>query len=206
MIVGTTLERKSFELCQDAHAGQPYGDEEYFHHPLAVANLARQKGYGSFVIATCLLHDTLEDTSLTAQALFEHGIPLPVIWAVWCMTYTGDDESEKISKALSTPISHVGKLCDATKNKDKCIETRHSHEKYDGYLRLLDIDLPSPYEVDSYCFDFLRHPEDVRSELQNIQRAIMDTSGPILSQLRSRAISLTSVLLHQESVIELLAC
>lgn len=176
MLTGLSLERRAFEICKEAHADAMYGDVKYFHHPLAVANMARSLGYSSFVIATCLLHDTVEDTAVTARYLYEQQIPLPVIWGVDRMTYTGKDQAEKIAQAMSTPLSHVGKFCDASKNKESCIASDDPRvEKYSRFVCALEIALPTPEDVDRYCNDFMTSSELLEAE----QASIMATMRSI---------------------------
>ena len=66
------LYRRAEEIAIRAHAGQvDKGGNPYINHPLAVA--AGVQGYELKIVA--LLHDVLEDSSVTAQDLLAEGFP-----------------------------------------------------------------------------------------------------------------------------------
>src|SRR3989344_745525 len=57
---------KAFAIAQEAHKNQKRSSgEPYITHPLSVAYFLSELGLDSTTVAACLLHDTLEDTSLT---------------------------------------------------------------------------------------------------------------------------------------------
>ena len=57
---------KAFAVAQEAHKNQKRSSgEPYITHPLSVAYFLSELGLDSTTVAACLLHDTLEDTSLT---------------------------------------------------------------------------------------------------------------------------------------------
>jgi len=64
------LVRRAFELAGEAHAGQlrKTGDP-YITHPLMVAQMVAEYGLDQAAIAAALLHDTVEDTTLTIAEL-----------------------------------------------------------------------------------------------------------------------------------------
>ena len=56
---------KAFKLAYKAHDGQfRASGEPYIIHPIAVANLLKEIGASSSVIAAGLLHDVVEDTGI----------------------------------------------------------------------------------------------------------------------------------------------
>jgi len=56
---------KAFQLAYKAHDGQfRASGEPYIIHPVAVANLLKEIGASSSVIAAGLLHDVVEDTGI----------------------------------------------------------------------------------------------------------------------------------------------
>jgi GTP pyrophosphokinase len=63
------LIKKAFRVGKEAHAHQRRrSGEPYFFHPLAVARIvAEQIGLDGLSIAAALLHDTIEDTEITAD-------------------------------------------------------------------------------------------------------------------------------------------
>ncbi|HEX2646339.1 MAG TPA: bifunctional (p)ppGpp synthetase/guanosine-3',5'-bis(diphosphate) 3'-pyrophosphohydrolase, partial [Candidatus Dormibacteraeota bacterium] len=65
---GQKLVRKAFERAANAHSGQHrLSGEDYVNHPLEVAAILADLELDSATIAAALLHDTVEDTNLTAQ-------------------------------------------------------------------------------------------------------------------------------------------
>ena len=62
---GQNLIVKAFKIAYKAHDGQLRASgEPYIIHPIAVADLLKEIGAGSSVIAAGLLHDVVEDTSV----------------------------------------------------------------------------------------------------------------------------------------------
>lgn len=62
--------QQAFDLGQLVHAGQKrLSGEPYFTHPVAVANLLADMGADADTIIAALLHDTVEDTPLTLDAI-----------------------------------------------------------------------------------------------------------------------------------------
>jgi len=67
------LIKKAYEVALDAHDGQRRkSGEPYIFHPLAVAEIvAKDIGLGAVSIASALLHDTVEDTYLKHEDIYE---------------------------------------------------------------------------------------------------------------------------------------
>lgn len=64
------LVEKAYETAQKAHEGQTrYSGEPYFSHVEAVAFKLAEMGLGPRTIAAALLHDTIEDTPITAAQI-----------------------------------------------------------------------------------------------------------------------------------------
>ena len=62
--------RRAFERAQKAHAGQRrLSGEEYVNHPMEVAAILADLQLDAPTLAAALLHDTIEDTPLTAEEL-----------------------------------------------------------------------------------------------------------------------------------------
>ncbi len=62
---------KATELAYRAHEGQVRKTDgvPYITHPVAVAEILKQHGFSEVVIAAALVHDVLEDTSVTQAEL-----------------------------------------------------------------------------------------------------------------------------------------
>jgi (p)ppGpp synthase/HD superfamily hydrolase len=66
------LVRSALELARQAHAGQTRngsGGMPYVEHPVGVAALLDEHGYGDGVLAAALLHDVVEDSETTLDEL-----------------------------------------------------------------------------------------------------------------------------------------
>ena len=65
-----TMIERAFEVAERAHEGQQRkSGDAYITHPLAVATILAELGMTEVTIAAALLHDTVEDTSYTLDAL-----------------------------------------------------------------------------------------------------------------------------------------
>jgi (p)ppGpp synthase/HD superfamily hydrolase len=60
---------EAVRVAKVAHAGQRYGKQPYYYHLDQVASMALWLGYGETIVVGCLLHDTVEDTELSLQAI-----------------------------------------------------------------------------------------------------------------------------------------
>jgi (p)ppGpp synthase/HD superfamily hydrolase len=66
------LIRDALELAERAHAGQTRsgsGGMAYIHHPVAVAELLAEQGYGEETLAAALLHDVVEDSDTGVEEI-----------------------------------------------------------------------------------------------------------------------------------------
>ena len=60
--------KRAFEICTEAHKGQfRFSKEEYYVHPLSVAEILLKMGMDSESIIAALLHDVIEDTDITHE-------------------------------------------------------------------------------------------------------------------------------------------
>ena len=67
------LIQKAYVFAAAAHAGQPrLSGEPYLSHPLAVADTLADMGFDEPTVAAGLLHDTVEDTSVTIDDIAEN--------------------------------------------------------------------------------------------------------------------------------------
>jgi (p)ppGpp synthase/HD superfamily hydrolase len=60
--------REALEMARRAHAGQTRNGSAgmpYIHHPIAVAELLADRGFGDETIAAALLHDVVEDSEVS---------------------------------------------------------------------------------------------------------------------------------------------
>ncbi|SCL23311.1 RelA/SpoT family protein [Micromonospora inyonensis] len=68
----TAVLRKAYSIAENMHRGQfRKSGEPYITHPLAVAEICADLGMDTTTLVAALLHDTVEDTRYTLQALAE---------------------------------------------------------------------------------------------------------------------------------------
>ncbi|MDO8335912.1 MAG: HD domain-containing protein [Candidatus Saccharibacteria bacterium] len=147
-------------IALEVHAGQRYGDREYFHHTDEVAALASALGYNAIVVATCHLHDSVEDTEETPESLLARNMPLIVVEGVQAVSsFDGEEMEPKIRRARSHPIGHATKFCDSSRNFATSVsapyvftteKTERFAKKYSDYLARLTPYLPTVEEIDEY--------------------------------------------------------
>jgi (p)ppGpp synthase/HD superfamily hydrolase len=83
---------KALEMAEKAHAGQTRsgsGGMAYIHHPVAVAELLAEHGFGEETVAAALLHDVVEDSEASIDDIAAH-FGQPVARLVAALT---EDES-----------------------------------------------------------------------------------------------------------------
>jgi (p)ppGpp synthase/HD superfamily hydrolase len=104
------------ELATSAHAGQvDKAGEPYIGHPLRV--MARVEGEHARMVA--VLHDVLEDTSITREDLLDRGCPEDVVDAVDALTKRpGEPLEDSMRRAASLPLALVVKNADIDDNTD----------------------------------------------------------------------------------------
>lgn len=64
--------QRAYEVADQRHASQlRQSGDPYITHPLAVANILAELGMDTTTLVAALLHDTVEDTGYTLEALTE---------------------------------------------------------------------------------------------------------------------------------------
>lgn len=107
-------------LARVAHHGQKRrgNGEDYFNHVARVAGAVLEK-FGVRAATVAYLHDTIEDTSVTAQTLGEVGFPTHIIHDVTILTRVANEDYEFYIDSLvrfgSDDALHV-KLADLADN------------------------------------------------------------------------------------------
>ena len=104
----------ALEIALKAHKGQvDKNGVSYILHPMAVA-----AQLGTLELKTiAILHDTIEDTNVTAEYLLERGIPRNIVEAVQLLSKPKDEEYESYLKRVKeNPLARQVKLADLTHN------------------------------------------------------------------------------------------
>lgn len=112
----STLNR-AIEIATEAHKGQfDKAGNEYIGHPLRVMEMGKteeEKIVG-------VLHDVIEDTDWTFEALEAEGFSMEVIDALKCVTKVSENENydDFIDRVKKNPLAVAVKINDLTDNMD----------------------------------------------------------------------------------------
>ena len=109
----STIE-KAIEIASRAHAGQvDKAGAAYVLHPLRVMLAVTTP----FERMAAVLHDTVEDTTVTIAVLIDEGFPAEVVEAIEALTKReGESRLEAARRAATNPTALVVKLADVTDN------------------------------------------------------------------------------------------
>lgn len=134
-----TLER-AIEMAARAHATQrDKAGQPYILHPLrlmfAVTTLHERM--------TAVLHDIVEDTSITLDDLEREGFPGEVVQAVRALTKNpGESRIEAARRAAADPIARIVKLADVADNMNLAripSPTESDHARLKEYEQVREI-------------------------------------------------------------------
>ena len=110
------LER-AIEIAVEAHKGQvDKGGSPYILHPLRV--MMSVNGESEKIVA--VLHDVVEDSNWTFEALLAEGFSIEIIEALKSVTKESEDEDYElfIQRAMQNPIGCKVKIADLRDNLD----------------------------------------------------------------------------------------
>lgn len=109
-----TLLDKAAQICVTKHAGQR--DKmgcAYFQHPMRVA----MRCHADEEKMVALLHDTIEDTDVTAEYLLAEGFPQSVVDGILSVTKReGESYEDFVARAKQNPLGRIVKLHDLEDN------------------------------------------------------------------------------------------
>lgn len=107
---------KALAIATEAHKGQvDKVGASYILHPIRVA--ARCTTEDEKVVA--LLHDTLEDTTITAEQLLADGFPSHIVEAIKSVTrLDGETYEQFVERCSKNPIGRIVKIHDLQDNMD----------------------------------------------------------------------------------------
>jgi (p)ppGpp synthase/HD superfamily hydrolase len=144
---------KAVDLALVKHLDQKYGKHPYIAHLYEVAQvyLARNvpEGFtGQYEaspeldagLATCYLHDIVEDTDVTQIGLLEEGFSPEVAFAVGMLTKRPEFGYDVyIDRVMCDPLAREVKICDTIANLSNSVKegNRKRIKKYSKQLELL---------------------------------------------------------------------
>lgn len=107
---------KALQIATDAHIHQAdKAGKAYIFHPIRVAN----RCYTDEEKIVALLHDTIEDTEITAEYLLMEGFPRNIVDAILSVTCNKDESYEDfIKRSRLNPIGRQVKIHDLEDNMD----------------------------------------------------------------------------------------
>lgn len=110
-----TLER-AIQIAAEAHSGQvDKGGEPYILHPLRV--MLRMQSADERIVA--VLHDVVEDSERSIEALSREGFSPAIIEAVQALTkQPGESRLAAALRAAANPLARTVKLADNAENMD----------------------------------------------------------------------------------------
>ena len=133
----------ALSIATEAHRGQfDKAGIDYIEHPIFVASQVDSEEEK----AVALLHDVIEDSSVTAEELLNAGLPETVVTAVQILSKKkGQDYQTYLENVKSNPLARVVKLADLKHNSDlsrlssitdKDLERLEKYKKAIDYLSM----------------------------------------------------------------------
>ena len=115
-MIYTPLTTEAMKIAYNAHHGQvDKSGIPYIFHPIHLAEQMTDE----YTTCVALLHDVVEDTDITLEALAKT-FPKEVVDAVALMTHDdGTDYLQYVARIRENPIARAVKLADLTHNTDK---------------------------------------------------------------------------------------
>ena len=108
--------QRALEIAVEAHKGQVQKNgSPYVLHPLTLMTFVDS----AEAKMAAILHDVVEDTSITLDDLSKEGFHPDVIEAIDALTKRpGENRMEAANRAVVNPIARMVKLADVTDNMD----------------------------------------------------------------------------------------
>lgn len=142
-MIYTHLTNEAMKIAYRAHHGQvDKGGIPYIFHPFHLAEQMTDE----YTTCVALLHDVVEDTDVTLEAL-SAVFPAEVVEAVALLTHRpGDDYLQYVAAIRENPIARAVKLADIAHNSDttrleatadNLAAQKRLQEKYSKALQIL---------------------------------------------------------------------
>ena len=129
----------ALSIARQAHEGQlDKAGVDYIEHPIYVASQVDTEEEK----AVALLHDVIEDSSVTAEELLNAGLPETVVTAIQILSKKkGQDYQTYLENVKSNPLARVIKLADLKHNSDLSrlsSVTDKDLERFEKYKKAID--------------------------------------------------------------------
>lgn len=126
-----TLKEQALMLAEKVHRHQEYGPFPYMYHINKVKGVAEKLGYDEEIVISCILHDCLEDTSLSyskIRNLFSKEIA-DIVYAVTdeLGKTRGERKRKTYPKIRKNWKAVVVKICDRIANMEFSYQSKSSH-------------------------------------------------------------------------------
>lgn len=132
---------KALAFATQKHSGQfRIGGAPYITHPVAVARLLREDGFGQDYQIAALFHDLLEDTDATETEIAAYSNSEVLAAVVLLTKQKGYDMGEYVSKICANPMAKAVKSADRLHNLQSCLvvsqefKRKYILETIDWYL------------------------------------------------------------------------
>lgn len=115
-MIYTPMTKKAMRIAYDAHHGQlDKTGTPYIFHPFHVAETMTSEA----AVIVALLHDVIEDTDITPEALAQEGFSEDILIALSLLTHNPAEEyMDYISRLSTCPLALEVKLGDLRHNSD----------------------------------------------------------------------------------------
>lgn len=137
-----SIVEKAKEFAIEKHKGQMYGKHPYSFHLSGVAKLAGIRDtfpeHRAEVLASCWLHDTMEDTGVSLKTLadnFGHHVSIVVLLV---SKMEGEIYEDYMEALLTSPIAIEVKKCDTMFNLSNSFK-EGNQKRVAKYIKQLDI-------------------------------------------------------------------
>ena len=127
---------KALKIATAAHKGQKrkIGGGDYIEHPVRVSR--RVMGDDAKIVA--ILHDVIEDSSVTAQDLLDAGFSREIVEAVVALSkIDGEPYKRFVRRAAKNPLARMVKIADIEDNISDLPEDHTLRKRYTWGLRYL---------------------------------------------------------------------
>ena len=115
-MIYTKLTKEAMKLCFEKHKNQiDKSGMPYVFHPFHLAESMKDE----YTTCVALLHDTIEDTDMTADELMADGFPKEVVEAVTLLTHSKSEPYlDYVKRVKENNIARCVKIADLMHNAD----------------------------------------------------------------------------------------